>query len=119
MRRGGRVSSSESSPGAGTSDRSRLLALVGTPVGVMYVAGRGTVQSMQSTRRIASPLVRGMTRLPVALPRSASSLAASLARRGTVRRPLAATGSKVLDVVVPLLVNQVSPGAHMQAPTIF
>ena len=100
-----------SSPGGSTvlgadRDPDLLLGLVDASLVLMSVVGRTTVHTARAPRRLTSPILRRVERLPVVTTQS-RALSASLHRRGApVRRHLATTGTRLLDVIVPLLLEQ-------------
>ena len=102
------MSSSGVEPIRGSStDVDRILALVDSSMGVMSIVARTTVRSAGATRRLASPLLRRVERLPVRTTRP-RALSGRLHRRGSpVRQHVVTTGARMVDVAVPFLFEQV------------
>jgi len=101
-----------SSPGDETVRRpsaelDRLVALVDSSLGVASIVAQTGVRSARRTRRVASPLLRRVERLPLVRRRS-QALSRTLHQRGEpVRQQAATTGLGLLDLAVPFLLEQV------------
>jgi hypothetical protein len=88
-------------------DPDLLLGLVDASLGLMSILGRTTAHTARAPRRLASPILRRVEHLPVVTTQS-RALSSSLHRRGApVRQHLVMTGARLMDVVVPLLLEQV------------
>ena len=88
-------------------DLDRLLPVVDASLGLASIIVRTTVRSVRVTRALTSPILRRVERLPgVTTPTGA--LVRSLHRRGApAREHLTMTGPQVIDIVVPVLLEQV------------
>jgi hypothetical protein len=84
-----------------------LLALVDVSLGLTSILAELTLWSVRTTRDVAAPVVRVVDRLPGARTASAALARSPLRRGASVRVVLASKGPRAVDLVVPVLLEQV------------
>jgi hypothetical protein len=102
------VSSSGNEPVRGSApDLGPLLALVDVSLGVTSILAELTLRSVRTTRDLAAPVLRRVERLPGVRTASAALASSPLRRGASVRGVLVLKGPRAVDLVVPLLLEQV------------
>ena len=102
------MSSSGYEPVRGSDrDPGAVLALIDLSLGLTSILAELTVTSVRTTWGLASPALRAVERLPGVRKASAVLATSPLHRGASVRVTLATKGPKAVDLVVPLLLEQV------------